>query len=89
MYYPLVGITDRFILLACGVFRRDSRLANHRFSFRKLQIFISFRKLHQALLRSWLRLLLFIEQLKFPIFFFPINGNCGESIWKGVDLVDK
>ena len=69
MYYPLVGITDRFILLACGVFRRDSRLANHRFSFRKLQIFISFRKLHQALLRSWLRLLLFIEQLKFPIFF--------------------
>ena len=69
MYYPLVGTTDRFILLACGVFRRDSRLANHRFSFRKLQIFISFRKLHQPLLRSWLRLLLFIKQLKFPIFF--------------------
>ena len=88
MYYPLVGITDRFILLVCGVVRRDSRLANHRFPFRKLQIFISFRKLHQALLRSWLRLLLFIKQLRFPNF-FPINGNCGESVWKGVDLVDK
>ena len=83
MYYPLVGITDRFILLACRVFRRDSRLANHRFSFRKLQIFISFRKLQQALLRSWLRLLLFIEQLKFPIFFFPSTATVANLFGKG------
>ena len=45
-YYYLAGCnshlwwTDRFILLACGVFHRDSRFANHRFPFCKLHISI-------------------------------------------------
>ena len=45
-YYNLAGCnshlwwTDLFILLACGVFHRDSRFANHRFPFCKLHISI-------------------------------------------------
>ena len=45
-YYYLAGCnshlwwTDLFILLACGVFHRDSRFANHRFPFCKLHISI-------------------------------------------------
>ena len=34
---PYLWWADRFILLACGGYRRNSRFANHRFPFRKLQ----------------------------------------------------
>ena len=46
------------------------------------------------LLYPWLRYCqgsdheVIIEQLKYPSF-SPIISNCGESLWKAVDLVDK